>query len=215
MQDIRIMIVDDHDMVRIGLKISIEKSEGMRVVAEASNGAAAIELYQKHSPDVVLMDLLMPDLGGVDTTTQLMEIDAKARVIALTSFIDDALVNAAIEAGVISYLLKDVSMKQLTQAIRDAYHGKSTLAQEATQSLMRAARKDELPGHDLTRAELRVLKLITDGLSNEEIAHTLFISKSTVKKHVSKILTKMNVSNRAEAAVRSYKLNLIDKNLND
>jgi two-component system, NarL family, response regulator LiaR len=209
-QDVRVMIVDDHDMVRIGLKITIEKNEGFSVVAEASNGAEAVDLYKKYKPDVVLMDLMMPVLDGVKATTKIMEFDAEARIIALTSFVDDPLIHSAIEAGVISYLLKDISMKQLAQAIRDAYHGKATLAQEATQALMRAARGSELPGHDLTQAELRVLKLIRDGASNSEIAQKLFISKSTVKKHVSRILSKMNVSNRAEAAVLSFKQKLID-----
>lgn len=209
-QNIRVMIVDDHDMVRIGLKITIEKNEGICVVAEAGNGAEAVDVYKKHQPDVVLMDLLMPVMDGVKATTKIMEIDPNARIIALTSFVDDPLIHSAIEAGVISYLLKDISMKTLSQAIWDAHNGKATLAQEATQALMRSARGNEPPGHDLTQAELRVLKLIRDGASNSEIAQKLFISKSTVKKHVSRILSKMNVSNRAEAAVLSFKLKLID-----
>ena len=209
-QNIRVMIVDDHDMVRIGLKITIEKNEGISVVAEASNGAEAVDVYKKHKPDVVMMDLMMPVMDGVKATSKIMEFDPEARIIALTSFVDDPLIHSAIEAGVISYLLKDISMKQLAQAIRDAHNGKATLAQEATQALMRSARGNEPPGHDLTQAELRVLKLIRDGASNSEIAQKLFISKSTVKKHVSRILSKMNVSNRAEAAVLSFKLKLID-----
>lgn len=208
-QTIKIMIVDDHNMVRIGLKISIEKNEGLRVIAQAKDGKEALDLYKKHQPDVVLMDLLMPGVGGVEATQKIIEIDPDARIIALTSYDDDPLIHSAVEAGVISYLLKNISMKELVRAIRSASKGESVLAQEATQALMRAA-QGESPGHDLTPSELGVLKLVTDGLSNAEIAQELVISKSTVKKHVSKILDKLDVSNRAEAAVVAVKHGLID-----
>ncbi len=208
-KEINVMIVDDHDMVRLGLKLSIEKSEKLNVIIQARDGNEALELYQKYEPDVVLMDLLMPDVGGVEATQRIMEVDPHAKIIALTSYDDDSRIHAAIEAGVISYLLKDVSMNELAEAIYAAYRGESVLAQEATQALMRAT-QGKLPGHDLTPSELRVLKLVTDGLSNAEIAQELVISKSTVKKHVSKILTKLDVSNRAEAAVIAVKHGLIN-----
>lgn len=208
-QKITIMIVDDHDMVRLGLKMSIEKSERLHVIIQAKNGNEALELYQEYRPDVVLMDLLMPEVGGVEATQSIIKVDPNAKIIALTSFDDDPLIHSAIEAGVISYLLKDISMEVLVHAIQAAYEGESVLAQEATQALMRAT-QGKLPGHDLTPSELRVLKLVSEGLSNAEIAQELVISKSTVKKHVSKILGKLNVSNRAEAAVVAVKNSLIN-----
>jgi NarL family two-component system response regulator LiaR len=211
-KSISIMLVDDHDMVRIGLKVSIEKHDSLTVVAEASTGAEAVDLYQKYAPDVVLMDLLMPQMNGIEATKKILEIAPDACIIALTSYAEDPLVQSAIEAGVISYLLKDISAQGIIEAIQDAYAGKSTLAQEATQALMRVAQTRDKRQPDLTAAELRVLKLIADGLTNDEIAQKLFVSKSTVKKHVSRILSKMDVSNRAEAAIKALKLNLVDSN---
>lgn len=208
-QKINIMIVDDHDMVRVGLKMSIEKNEGFHVVIQAKDGNEALELYQEYQPDVVLMDLLMSDVGGVEATRRIIEVDPNAKIIALTSYDDDSLIHAAIEAGVISYLLKDISIQVLVHAIQAAYEGESVLAQQATQALMRAT-QGKIPGYDLTPSELRVLKLVTNGLSNAEIAQELVISKSTVKKHVSKILGKLDVSNRAEAAVVAVKNSLIN-----
>lgn len=213
-EEIKVMIVDDHDMVRIGLKISIEKDENLRVVAQASNGKKAIRLYKKHQPDVVLMDLLMPLVDGVEASKAIIEFDANARIIALTSYDDDPLIYHAIESGVISYLLKDISLKELLDAIYAAHHGESILAQQATQALMRSAQGTS-PGHDLTPSEHGVLKLLTDGLSNAEIAQELVISKSTVKKHVSKILKKLDVSNRAEAAVIAVKHKIVDVDTED
>lgn len=211
-ETIKIMIVDDHDMVRIGLHISVDSKPGLEVVAQAKDGQQAFEFYKKYQPDVVLMDLLMPDVGGVEATKKIIAFDPDARIIALTSYDDDSLIHAAIEAGVTSYLLKDISMKELIAAIHAAYDGESVLAQEATQALMRAA-QGGAPGHNLTPSELGVLKFITDGLSNAEIAQKLVISKSTVKKHVSNILSKLDVSNRAEAAVMAVKYGLINADL--
>ncbi|MGJ3238016.1 MAG: response regulator [Anaerolineae bacterium] len=208
-EKIKIMIVDDHHMVRVGLSTSLEKHTKLEVIALANDGRDAVVKYQELKPDVVLMDLLMPDIDGVEATKQILEIDPNARIIALTSYDDDPLIHSAIEAGVISYLLKDISMKTLVSAIQSTYSGESILAQEATKALMRAA-QGEFPGHDLTSAELRVLKLLTEGMSNAEIAQALVISKSTVKKHVSKILEKLDVSNRAEAAVMAVKHRLVD-----
>lgn len=208
-QTIQVLIVDDHDMVRIGLKISIEKASDLVVIAQAKTGEEAISLYQSEQPDVVLMDLLMPDMNGVEATEQIIAHDPDARIVALTSYDDDPLIHSAIEAGVISYLLKDISMQELADAIRAAHQGESILAQEATQALVRAAQGEKI-GNDLTPAEMRVLKLLTDGLSNAQIAQELVISKSTVKKHVSKILSKLDVTNRAEAAVIAVRHNLVD-----
>jgi two-component system, NarL family, response regulator LiaR len=207
---ITVMIADDHKMVRIGLRITIDKSPGLSVVAEAANGREAVNLYRQHQPDVVLMDLVMPEMDGIQATKHILAYDPHARVVALTSYDDITRIHAAVEAGIISYLFKDISIKKLAAAIRDAYDGDSTLIQKATQALMQAARANPLPGHDLTGAELRVLRLVTRGLGNAEIAQKLFVSKSTIKKHVSHILTKMDVSNRAEAAVLAVRHSIVD-----
>jgi NarL family two-component system response regulator LiaR len=206
---IKVMITDDHKMVRIGLKITVDQAPGLVVVAEAANGREAVTLYQEHKPDVVLMDLVMPELDGIQATREILAFDPAARIIALTSYDDITRIHAAVEAGVMSYLFKDISIKALADAIRNAYCGESTLAQEATQALMQATRTPAAPGNTLTASELRVLKWVAKGLGNSEIAQKLFVSKSTVKKHVSSVLTKLNVSNRAEAAVLAVRHRLV------
>ncbi len=209
-ENIRVMIVDDHDMVRIGLRVSIEKTEGLVVVGEASGGDEAVEKYHQLLPDVVLMDLLMPQGGGIDATKRILQKDSDAHILALTSYHDDTLINSAIQSGVTGYLLKDISMRELALAIRNASEGQSTLSQEATKVLMRSAKGEPEVGHDLTMSELRILKLVAKGLSNNEIAQDLVISVSTVKKHVSNILSKLGVSNRAEATGLAIQNNFID-----
>lgn len=206
---VRVLIVDDHDMVRIGLKVSIEASDELEFVGEASSGVYAVKLYRELRPDVVLMDLIMPHTDGVAATQQIRAFDPDARIIALTSFDEDDLIHKALEAGVTGYLLKDVSIDKLSQAIQDAHRGKSTLAPEATRTLISAAKPTKTPGHDLTPSELIVLKHIVHGMSNNEIAEELVISTSTVKKHVSSILGKMGVSNRAEAAALAVQHKLV------
>jgi two-component system, NarL family, response regulator LiaR len=209
MEPIRVMIVDDHDMVRIGLRVFIETAEGLEFVGEASGGEEAIRQYERLQPDVVLMDLMMPGVDGVSATRAICETNPDAHIIALTSFDDETLIHNALKAGVTGYLLKDISMDRLAQAIRDAYQGKPTLAQEATQALIRAASRPPVSGYDLTPSELTVLELLAQGMSNGEIAERLVISTSTVKKHVSRILGKLGVSNRAEAAVLAIQHELV------
>jgi two-component system, NarL family, response regulator LiaR len=209
-EPIRVMVVDDHDMVRIGLKVSIEATPGLIFAGEATSGAEAIEAFPNVKPDVVLMDMLMPNVDGVNATREICNSYSDARIIALTSYDDENLICSALEAGVISYLLKDVSIDVLAKAIQDAYRGRPTLAQEATQALIKAASSPPVPGHDLTPSELVVLKLVVQGLSNGEIADRLVISTSTVKKHVSSILRKLSVNNRAEAAALAVRHALID-----
>jgi two-component system, NarL family, response regulator LiaR len=211
MNTIRVMIVDDHDMVRTGLGVLLQTCDDIELVGEANNGIQAIEMYRTLKPDVVLMDLKMPALGGIDATRAIREQDAQARIIALSSFNDEELVYSVLQAGALSYLTKDISIDELDEAIRAAYVGKTVLAQEAAQALIRAANRPAAPGHDLTGRELEILALIVQGLSNADIAERIVVSQSTVKKHVSSILSKLNVNNRAEAVALAYQYKLVPR----
>lgn len=199
-QPIRVMIVDDHAVVRSGLGAFLRSFHDLELVGEAANGRQALEVFEECYPDVVLMDLKMPVMDGVEATRLIHEKYPQVRIIALTSFLDDDLVQRTIQAGAIGYLLKNVSHLELAEAIRTAYRGRPILAPEALQALMEATRQPSAPGADLTEREREVLALITEGLSNADIAERLQVSESTVKTHVSHIITKLGVTNRTEAA---------------
>lgn len=206
---IRVMLVDDHDMVRKGLAVFLKAKPDMELVAEARDGEEALRKCEKLQPDVILMDLVMPKMDGTTATRLIRERFPRVQVIALTSFQEKELVQEVLQAGAISYLLKDVSAHQLAEAIRGAYVGRPTLAPEATQALIQAASQGPAPGHDLTSREKEVLILLVEGLNNSEIAKRLYISRSTAKAHVSHILSKLGVSNRAEAIALALRNKLV------
>lgn len=208
-QKIRIMLVDDHAMVRKGLTSILRVCPDFELVGEAENGREAIKVCETSQPDVILMDLLMPEMDGPTATRQIKESWPQIQVIALTSFQEKELIKAVLKAGAISYLLKNVSAQELAQAIRAAHAGRSTLAPEATRVLIRSANEELGPGHDLTPREREVLELMVEGLSNPEIADRLSVSRSTARAHVSQILSKLGVSNRAEAIALAFREKLV------
>jgi NarL family two-component system response regulator LiaR len=193
------MIVDDHEIVRSGLASFLRVVADLELVGEAASGEEAVRLCQRVQPNVVLMDMVMPGLDGVTTTRTLREKCPSTRVIALTSFPEEDLIQRALEAGATGYLLKNVGVAELAYAIRAAHADKPVLAPEAAQALIQRARRPSPPGHDLSPRELEVLRLLTGGLSNRAIAEQLTISPSTVDFHVSNILGKLGAATRTEA----------------
>ena len=199
MNPIRVMIVDDHDMVRRGLAAYLEDEVGLELVGVAADGREVVQICDQVRPDVVLMDLVMPELSGAEATRIIRDRWPQVQVIALTSFQEEDLVQDALGAGAISYLLKNVSGEDLVEAIRAAHAGRSTLAPEAVQALIRPTTQKPDPGYDLTPRERDVLALLVEGLTNAEIAGRLGVSRSTIKVHMSNILSKLGVSSRGEA----------------
>jgi two-component system, NarL family, response regulator LiaR len=207
---IRVMIVDDHAVVRSGLSAFLMVFDDLELVAEASSGEEAVRICQRQELDVVLMDLVMPGMDGAAATRAIREHCPRTQIIALTSFPEEELVQGALKAGAISYLLKNVSAGELASAIRAAHAGRATLAPEATAALIHAATQPAQPDYELTAREKEVLALMTEGRHNPDIAEKLFVSRSTVKFHVSSILSKLNVSSRTEAVALALQEGLLD-----
>jgi NarL family two-component system response regulator LiaR len=207
---IRVLAVDDHDLLRSGLRLVIDTVPDIELVGEASTGSEAIELCARLNPDVVLMDLMMPEMDGISAIQRIRQSHTNIHIIALTSFVDEALVTSALNAGAVSYLLKNVSIDELTSAIRKAYTGETILSSEATHALVYAATRPQPPEYNLTLREKQVLGMMVNGHSNLEISQTLSIGLSTVKKHVSSILRKMDTVSRTEAVIIAIRYNLVD-----
>jgi len=206
---IRVMLVDDHAVVRSGLSAFLLAYDDLDLVAEASGGEEAVRLCPNAKPVVILMDLVMPGMDGAAATAAIRKVCPHVQVVALTSFKEDDLVQGALRAGAIGYLLKNVSADELADAIRKAYAGRPTLAPEAAQALIHATLDPLKPGHDLTAREREVLALMAEGLNNVAIADRLIVSRSTVKFHVSRILSKLQVASRTEAVALALQNKLV------
>jgi NarL family two-component system response regulator LiaR len=208
---IRVLIVDDHAVVRSGLTAFLSVYDDLDLVGEAGGGAEAVEICTSLGVDVVLMDLVMPGMDGAAATEAIRETCPQTQVLALTSFKEDELVQGALQAGAIGYLLKNISGDELAAAIRAAHAGRPTLAPEATQALIHAATqpKEEPLGVDLTKREIEMLHMMVEGLSNPDIAKRLYLSRSTVKFHVSNILMKLGAASRTEAVSIALRRGLV------
>ncbi len=200
---IRVLIVDDHAVVRRGLRALIETEEGMEVIGEAADGREAVEKEAALDPDVILLDLLMPEMDGVQAIEEIRRRDPEARILVLTSFSEERKVLAAIEAGALGYLLKDAGPEELLRAIREVQRGQSALNPAVARKLIGRIRDPEPAGRveELTEREVEVLRLVAKGLANREIGKQLFISEPTVRTHVSNILMKLDLPNRTQAAL--------------
>jgi NarL family two-component system response regulator LiaR len=203
------MLVDDHAMVRRGLATFLMVFDDLQLAGEAASGEDAILLCAKVKPDVILMDMVMPDMDGATATRIIRKEFPQVQILALTSFKEGALIKNALEAGAIGYLLKDVSADELANAIRAAHAGRATLSPEAAQALVLNANQPPAPGLDLTERESEVLVLMVEGLNNTQIAGRLKISPSTIKSHVSNILSKFGVTSRTEAVTLALRNRIV------
>jgi NarL family two-component system response regulator LiaR len=208
-QPIRVMVVDDHTMVRHGLATFLKVFDDLQLAGEAESGETAIQLCAEVMPDVILMDMVLPLMDGATATRAIRKQFPQIQIIALTSFKEGELIKKALEAGAIGYLLKDVSADELARAIRSAHAGRGTLSPEAAQALVQNSTKPPKPGLDLTERELEVLTLMIEGLNNTQIAGKLTVSPSTIKSHVSNILSKLGVASRTEAVTLALRNHLV------
>jgi two-component system NarL family response regulator len=201
---IRLLIADDHLVIRMGLRSMIDTQPGMVVVAEAANGREAIELFREHKPDVALMDLRMPIMGGVEATIAIRGEFPEARVIVLTTYDGDENIYRALRAGAMAYLLKDIPRGEFLDDVRAVYSGQYCIPPAVAARLAQ-----RMPYSELSSREMEVLKLIVEGLSNKEIGSALTISESTVKNHVNSILAKLRVSDRTHAATMALRRGIV------
>jgi NarL family two-component system response regulator LiaR len=206
---IKVLLVDDHAVVRSGLGAVLMTNDDMILVGEASNGQEAVTFCEKNQPDVILMDLMMPVMDGVAATTVIRQRWPQINVIALTSFKEKEMVEGALKAGAMSYLLKNVSASELVTAIRGAVSGQARLSPEAAQVLIQDIKAPPAPVYDLTDREMEILNLMVEGLPNTGIADRLVVSQSTVKFHVSNVLSKLGVTSRTEAVALALKQKLV------
>lgn len=210
---IKILFADDHEMVRIGVSSYLMSQPDMEIVAEATDGEEAVEKAITLKPDIILMDLVMDKMDGIEATKRIMEQWPSAKIIIVTSFIDDEKVYPALEAGAMSYLLKTSKANNIAEAIRATYTGQSILAPEVTGKIRKKMLEPEtvLLHEQLTGREMEILLLITEGKTNQEIADRLFIALKTVKVHVSNILGKLDVQDRTQAVIYAFKHGLVNQ----
>jgi len=210
-QVIRVVFVDDHEMVRIGVSSYLSAQPDIEVVGEADDGKKGVELALELRPDIILMDLVMKEMDGIEATRQIIENWPEAKIIIVTSFLDDEKVYPALEAGATSYMLKTSKAGEIANAVRATFHGQSVLEPEVTGKMMVKMRQknQHLPHEELTSREMEILLLMAEGKTNQEIADDLFIALKTVKTHVSNILSKLRVQDRTQAVIYAFKHSLI------
>ena len=210
---VTVLLVDDHDVVRKGVHAYLDALPDFSVVGEAESGQAAVQLAREYVPDVALMDLVMPGMDGVEATRRVKNVSPRTQIVVLTSYHQDEHIFPALQAGAISYILKDVKMEDLAEAIRRAARGEATLHPRVAARVIQEFQGSRIevfnPFTELTERELEVLRLIADGLPNGEIAERLVISENTVKGHVSNILSKLHLADRTQAAVYAWKKGIV------
>jgi len=214
-EPIRILLVDDHKIVRQGVRAFFDALEGIEVIGEAGSGAEAVKMVEERVPDVVLMDLIMPGMDGVEATRLAKSISPRTQIVVLTSYHDDEHIFPALQAGALSYVLKDVEMDELADAVFKASRGEATLhpqvASRVIQELHGRKKNENTLDIDLTKREMEILKLIAQGMSNSEIAEKFVISKYTVKGHVSNILSKLHLADRTQAAIYAWQQGVVGR----
>ncbi|WP_404330894.1 response regulator [Mesobacillus maritimus] len=208
---IKVVFIDDHEMVRIGVASYLSAQPDIEVIGEADNGRTGVDLVLELRPDIVLMDLVMKEMDGIEATAKIIEQWPEAKIIVVTSFLDDEKVYPALEAGATSYMLKTSKASDIANAVRNTYSGQPVLEPEVTGKMMMKMRQKQpvLPHEELTEREMEVLLLMTEGKSNQEIADELFIALKTVKTHVSNILSKLQVQDRTQAVIYAFKHSLV------
>ena len=208
---IKILLVDDHEMVRIGVSAYLKIQPDMEVVGEAVNGLEAVDKALELRPDIILMDMVMPGMNGAEATKAIIDKWPEAKIMIITSFLDDDKVYPALEAGAISYILKTSNAKRIAEAIRETLKGQTVLEPEVTTKMMKRMRggNQSSPHEQLTERELEVLLLISKGKTNQDIADELYIAVKTVKTHVSNLLSKLEVQDRTQAVIYAFKNDLV------
>jgi NarL family two-component system response regulator LiaR len=210
---IKVLFVDDHEMVRIGVSAYLSAQSDIEVIGEADNGLKAVELAMELRPDIILMDLVMPEMDGIEATKRIIEKWPEAKIIIVTSFLDDEKVYPALEAGATSYMLKTSKASEIARAVRSTFQGQSVLEPEVTGKMMEKLRRPKITQlHDqLTNREMEILLLMTQGKTNKEIADELYIALKTAKVHVSNILSKLAVQDRTQAVIYAFKHSLVQE----
>ncbi len=208
-EKITVLIADDHSVVRQGVRVFLETQNEIEVIGEADSGEKAVEICAEFAPDVVLLDLILPKINGVEATRQIKQVSPRSNVVILTSYHEEEHIVPAIKAGAVSYLLKDVSPNELIEAVKKASCGEAVLHPQIAQKLMKGLRETDANQSnlldELSKRELEVLQQIAEGISNAAIAEKLFISEKTVKSHVSNILSKLHLADRTQAAVYAWR----------